>query len=143
MRMMYTIGPNTKKLQFVLKDMVQKVHEPTHILGHTLDLIITCKSDTLVNNIKFDMLISDHFTILFNTHTHTYTHTQKTPPERKILVFRKLKSIDILSFRNDIKDILTSSEPPTNTDGLIHLYNTSLQCVLDKHAPLKQCILTV
>ena len=131
--------PDTKKLQSILKDtgLEQQVHEPMHILGHTLDLIITRKSDTLVSNIKVDMLISDHFTILFDT------HMQKPPPERKRLIFRKIKSIDVLSFRNDVKDILTSLEPSTNSDGLIQLYNTSLQSVLDKHAPLKQCMVTV
>ncbi len=71
--------PDTQKLQYIFKDMglEQYVHEPTHILRHTLDLIIIHKSNTLVSNTQVDMLISDHFTILFNTHAKTSSREEE------------------------------------------------------------------
>lgn len=43
----------------------QHVDKPTHISGHTLDLIITRCSDSLLSNSPItDYLFSDHFTVL-------------------------------------------------------------------------------
>ena len=44
--------------------LTQHVHQPTHVIGHTLDLIITRSSDhILCSDPTTDELFSDHFSI--------------------------------------------------------------------------------
>ena len=50
--------------------LTQHVAEPTHELGHTLDLVITQKSDNLISSRPTpDILFSDHLTLLFKLKT--------------------------------------------------------------------------
>ena len=46
-------------------DLAQHVHVPTHKSGHTLDLIITRRADSLLSTDPMaDYLFSDHFTVI-------------------------------------------------------------------------------
>ena len=45
-------------------DLIQKVHFPTHIHGHTLDLILTkSNNDNISNVLPFSDALSDHFSV--------------------------------------------------------------------------------
>jgi len=46
--------PATIKFTRILQScgMVQHVREPTHVLGHTLDVVITRDTDNLISNIR-------------------------------------------------------------------------------------------
>ncbi len=65
-------------------DLIQYVQEPTHILGNTLDLVITRNSSALIENVKVDTHMSDHMSILCDF------HLKKSPVPKKEIIFRKL-----------------------------------------------------
>lgn len=71
--------------------------EPTHELGHTLDLVITLKSDNLISGRPApDILFSDHLTLLFKL------KTARPPLKVGRVSFRKLRSIDKDAFTDEI-----------------------------------------
>ncbi len=93
------------------------MHEPTHIQGHTLDVIITQNSGILVSKIKVNMKISDHLVVHFDT------YIQKPPSEWKRITFRKLKAIDSISFKDDLKNITVTLPMESAAAGLVNLYH--------------------
>ena len=112
----------------------QHVKGPTHNKGHTLDLIITRSvvglDDNLVRRVKVrDPCIADHFAV------HCELHLQKPRFGKKVVKFRKLRSIDIDSFCEDRRDsdLLQTSYSHLNT--LVEQYDRTLLSILDKHAP--------
>ena len=118
--------------------LTQHVTEPTHELGHTLDLVITRKSDNLISGRPApDILFSDHLALLFKL---------KTPrPPLKVgrVSFRKLRSIDKSAFADEICNselLQTDTEDP---DELAALFNNTLRSLLDRHAPVKQKNVTI
>ena len=52
---------------------------------------------------------------------------------KKIISFRKIKDIDIASFKKDIRE----TEPAENVENFVDQYNRTLADILDKHVPLK------
>ena len=89
--------------------MRQLVNEPTHVGGHTLDVVITRDTDTIATDIAVtDPGLSDntgkvshaHFAILFTA------KAAKPAPMRKTITFRKLREINIDLFKDDIKSFL-------------------------------------
>lgn len=123
--------------------MVQHVREPTHVLGHTLDVVITRDTDTSVSNInvvdpglsdnKSGKVTKDHYAVIFNT------VAEKPPPIRKTVTYRKLNSIDIDSFKSDIEssEILRDNLESTDPEQLVGVYTNVLSTLLEKHAPLQ------
>ncbi|PFX17382.1 hypothetical protein AWC38_SpisGene18295 [Stylophora pistillata] len=110
----------------------QHVHKPTNISGHTLDLIITRCSDSLLYAKPIaDYLLSDHITVLCDL------ELGKPPMKVKQVSNRKIKNID----REKLQADLLSSELCQNTldtlDELVNSYNTTLAHALDWHAPLR------
>ncbi len=49
-------------------NLIQYVQEPTHILGNTLDIVITRNSSALIENLKVNTHMSDHMSILCDFH---------------------------------------------------------------------------
>ena len=70
---------------------------PTHKKGHTLDLIITRAVDELGiwTEIR-DPMLSDHSAV------HCKLRLKKPPPERKEISCRKLHSVNMDSFSDDL-----------------------------------------
>ena len=95
-----------------------------------MDLIITRSSDDVVlASPKATFPISDHFII-------------QCPIGFPRLTFRKLKNIDIAEFSADIaSSMLCASVHWDNIDALSDCLNTTLNDILDKHAPLKTRII--
>lgn len=84
-------------------DLQQQVNVSTHVLRHTLDLVITRSSIEcdFPNNLRiFEELISDHKVIMF------HLKLQKPIKTRKTIVFRRLKNLDFEKFN----DIISQSE---------------------------------
>src|SRR6267154_733865 len=78
----------------------QLVSFPTHSDGHTLDLLITRASSSILSNIDYSILpssFSDHSAILSSLNVPSSTR-----PPSSTKVIRNTKSIDIPSFSNDI-----------------------------------------
>ena len=132
---------DTLKFTSVLEScgMRQHVSEPTHVGGHTLDVVITRDTDNMVSDIEVtDPGLSDntgkasrdHFAVFFNTRAF------KPAPVMKTVSFRKLHSINVDAFKNNIltSDILKSSLQSTNTEELVNAYNDELSSLINKHA---------
>ena len=116
----------------------QHVTEPTHIRGHTLDLVIKRKiEDILASPPRACRYFSDHAAV------HCHVAISKPSFQTRIIKFRKTKSLDAESLSNDV--VLTglcdrgNSDPitPLDLDVLVEDYTTTLSQVLDRHAPLK------
>ena len=110
----------------------QHVDKPTHFSGHTLDLIITRCSDSLLFAKPIaDYLFSDHTTVLCDL------GLGKPPPKARQVSNRKIKDID----REKLQVVLLLSELCQNIcdtlDELVNSYNTTLAQALDRHAPLR------
>jgi hypothetical protein len=121
--------------------MEQYVRGPTHVAGHTLDVIITRDTDTIVSNIEVnDPGLSDSDGKISRDHVAVIFHirAEKPAPIRKTVTYRKLRSIDIESLRNDIKslEIINSNVIISDVDEHVESFNNSLTSLIDKHAPL-------
>ena len=79
--------------------LVQHVEHVTHVHGHTLDLIISRKSDTTIHGAPcIDRFLSDHGAVYFTINSNRPDITVKT------VSYRKLKSIDMNAFQLAIAD---------------------------------------
>ena len=114
----------------------QHVDKPTHEGGHTLDVIMSRDADNLIRNVEVGDMITDHCLLLCNVH-HPKPHLQK----KKILT-RKLRSIDLPSFREDIAQGLRDLDDRDSVSDLLDSYDTHLTNVLNKHAPTKEILLS-
>ncbi|XP_068741951.1 uncharacterized protein [Montipora capricornis] len=109
----------------------QHVDKPTHISGHTLDLIITRCSDSLLCAKPItDYLISDHVTVLCDL------QLGKPPPKVKQVSYRKIKGIDRKKLEAELSSSQLCQNTPDTLDELVNSYNTTLAQVLDRQAPL-------
>ena len=114
----------------------------THKDGHTLDLVIRRSDDDVVSNLSIDspFVISDHAAI------HFYLKLKKSVFDKKLITFRKLRSVD---FNNFGSDVLNSSLPSLFAaplpchDDLIIQYNDVLSSILDIHAPVRTKTVTL
>ena len=102
-------------------DLTQHVTVPTHISGHTLDLIIT--------RYNRELLLS-----LFVCYR---VNMPRPPLETRTISYRKLKQIDNSAFSTDLKDITNTLLKITDINQLVGDYNRELRQLLDRHAPIK------
>ena len=115
----------------------QHVSVPSHGSGHTLDLIITRNSRDLVVD-------SAQVTNYDTDHSFVQCHLSRKKPtlERKTIIFRQLRKIDLNNFESDLRLSHLGSGKLQNTDernldDFVKLYHENLTTCLDKHAPLK------
>ena len=124
---------NAKLMSELLESasMVQHVSGPTHTKGHTLDLVITRDSDTLVSNVKTDSsLPSDHSAIKCEL------AISGPPVTCKEIRFRKVRNVNIESFKEDIRNSPLVTDPITDdVEALSSQFDSVLRELLDKHAP--------
>ncbi len=111
--------------------MKQHVQGPTHVAGHTLDVIITKDTDNIVSNVEVldpglsdssGKISRDHYAIIFNTLSEKPARIQKK------VSFRKLRSIDINLFKEDVKslEILNSNVIISDLDQYLEDLNNNL-----------------
>jgi ribosome biogenesis protein Nip4 len=131
---------NAKKFHDILEsfNLKQHVSSPTHNRGHILDLIITRAEDCLVSDIVVKHpVLSDHLAV------HCKLKLKKLPAERREVSFRKLKSININSMREDLKSSTVIMDAYTDLSGLINTYEHEFKHILDTHAPKKSRMITI
>ena len=118
-------------------DLVQHVREKTLANGHTVDLVISNAMDHFVNGVKTtDPVISDHLAV------HSTLHLEKPRFVKKVVPPRKLRVIDTTSFRSDIEgSILLQHQDDLHV--VVNNCDEVLRSLLDKHAPVKQQVVTV
>ena len=84
--------------------LLQHVSGPTHVHGHTLDVLITRENSSLLLGLPSirDPCIcnpsSDHFAVF------TPLNAAKLPKKRETVSFRKHKDIDVSEFKSDIQN---------------------------------------
>ncbi len=90
-----------------LFNLTQHVKGGTHNSGHTLDLVITRSSDSIVHKVNIiDPLISDHEAIVFDL------AIAKPPPVIKSISYRCVKKIDFTKFIHDLNASPLLMNPP-------------------------------
>ena len=131
---------NTFKRLISSRGFVQHVNEPTHILGGTLDVIVTRDNVTDyidIRNIEVHCntgTTSDHYLLTFQV-PFLYHSTENNTSE--VIEFRKYKDIDIESFKKDIlESSLHDMEQFKDLENTVKLYNDVLSSLIDHHAPL-------
>ncbi|ROI15639.1 hypothetical protein DPX16_20177 [Anabarilius grahami] len=106
----------------------QHVKAPTHIKGHTLDLVIT---DAPINNLEVnDLGVSGHKLV-----SMAFSSMLPTIRPKRQISFRNWKQIDPTSITVDLQHI--SCPVSATVDELVTYYNTALSSVFDLHAPIR------
>ncbi len=110
--------------------LFQHITEPTHRQGNCLDLLITRENSDTVSDIYLHPGLSWHHAIM------CMVSLQKPKTPSVTITTRRLKSIDINAFRADVNSSLAKIDFATmDVESCVESYNSSLSCVLDKHAP--------
>jgi hypothetical protein len=120
--------------------LIQHVDIPTHILNHTLDLVITRDiNDTEVtcSQPKSTLLLSDHHFVEW------MINISGPPLTVKDVTYRKVKSINLDSFSCDLAASDLCTQKWTNLEQLCQSYQDTLISILDEHAPLKRVTMIV
>ena len=116
----------------------QHVTVPTHISGHTLDLLITREYDPIICNAPVvDRYLSDHASMLCTLNSLKLGHVVKE------ISYRKFKSIDFDSLGSDLEKSELCTRDFSNLCELTSSYNSPPSSLLDKHAPpLKKMVIS-
>ena len=112
-------------------DLNQKVNFPTHIYGHTLDLLLTKSNNDHILNVHTTDAFSDHFSITCTLHLPT--------PRSQInatVSFRKYHKINKEKMKTDLIASDLISNLSNDADTLYKQYHTTLTTLIDKHALL-------
>jgi len=105
---------------------------PTHKNGHALDLLITRIDDNIIHNYNVhDPILSDHFAV------HCLLSFAKPVHKPCTVTYRKLRSIDVDSFHQDIANSSLCKSPAIDVSDLCNQYDSVLSTILDKHAPIR------
>ena len=133
--------PDTRLFMGMLEShgLVQHVNVPTHIHGHTLDVLITrddCSVLSGTPSVLDPSLIDtggnpsgDHLAI------HTMLNIAKPASIRKEITFRKLRAISVPDFIKDIETSPCLQHTNGSVADLVEAYNTGISALIDKHAP--------
>ena len=80
--------------------------------------------------------LPDHPTVLFNL------KGCKSESSAKEVWFRKIKSINLPKFKNDIRTSELLLNTPNHLVDLVNCFNTTLKSITDKHAPWRKRSMT-
>ena len=112
-----------------------RVSGPTHIAGHTLDLVITRRDSSIVEKVHVDDIISDHMMLRFGLMLPLKTR------ETTIVKRRSFKNFDIELFNSDLEKSELCTNPKQDINNLVNQYNSTLISLLDKHAPVTEKVI--
>lgn len=110
-------------------NFIQHVTGPTHIKGHTLDLVFSLGLD-IVNARVEDVHVSDHSCVFFNI------NFPRDPPPLRIRAQRRIINYDTAERFSALFDPC-SLMGCTDVDVLIQSFNDQCLSILDKVAPVK------
>jgi len=114
-------------------NLTQHIAFPTHDSDNTLDLLITRSTSSLVSSTDCTYTpISDHRFI-----SSTLSIPTNSRPPRVIKPTRKINSINITNFSNDILASTLYTSPASTLAPYLDQFSSTLTALLDKHAPLK------
>lgn len=127
--------PNAKRFLSLLDsfNLCQHVTGETHVKGHTLDLVISRSSNSVVRDVHIDTFLSDHAVILGKC------FLARPPTSEEIRSFRQLRKVDINALAADIKSSeLQSYLSVKDINILADKYNSVMSNIINTHAPLKE-----
>ena len=111
----------------------QHVCFATHVQGHTLDLVITRKMDSIIQNAPISgSFLSAHATVLFNLNGF------KSQSSAKETWFGKIKLINLPKFKNDLRNSELLLNTPKCLADLVDCFGTTLKSIIEKHAPWRK-----
>ena len=106
-------------------DLNQHVNFPTHIHGHSLDVMIFSKGCDVLS-VSPSGAISDHFSVIAELKIPT-DHSHTVP---KTITYRKLKVINMEAFKADIKNSNLIKNPKSNASELAQQYDSVLSTLI-------------
>jgi len=110
----------------------QHVTSPTHVHGHTLDLLIT-RDDQSVAVLPVDPpLLSDHSFVVADCSCPLPPSTTSTTSRQ----VRHWRALDVDAFDADLQQTELSRSPSLDPETAFSCYDQTLRQILDKHAPL-------
>ena len=116
----------------------QHINEPTHQAGHTIDLLLTKAQVDVIRDVKLlSSLPSDHSALLASV------NLARPQNPKKEVSFRKFRSIDMDSLRADINRSFHPLPVSQCPSEMVHHYNSRLNTLVDKHAPLQNKTITI
>ena len=119
------------------------VSSPTHLLGHTLDLILSPAETSYVKDVvslPIDSNISDHALLVFDL------EMERPRAVKKSITFRSYRNVDLDIISREITSSLVVENVPNPTaENLTVHHNESLALLEEKHFPLmtKQILVKV
>jgi len=121
-------------------NLIQHVTGATQEKGHTLDLVITRETDSvLLDSPKIGHSISDHAVV--NCSLDSF----KSSLSKKSITYRKIKDTDIAAFKENLNSSELMQDSTANSadlDFIAEKYNSSLSKLLDEHAPSRTKVVT-
>ena len=127
--------PDARAFLDLLASMALKQHVnvPTHVSGHTLDLMITREHDPVISSVPVaDRYLSDHASVLCSL------NSAKPDCVAKIIRYRQLRAIDFYALRQEVEKSELCTREYSDLNELTSSYNSTLTSLLDKHAPMKE-----
>ena len=127
-----TEDPSSLKFHEIIDlfDLKQHVMEPTHIIGHTLDVVITRNKDHNVENIQITSYdLSHHFLIDFDL------VIEAKQILRKSITYRNVKKVDNKLFCENIKTELSLLPKTMDMGEKVKNYTAVTLNIVNKHAP--------
>ena len=110
----------------------QHVYSPTHVHGHTLDLLIT-RDDQSVAVLPVDPpLLSDHAFVVADCSCPLPPYTTLTACRQ----VRNWRGLDVDAFDADLQQSKLFQAPPLDPQTAFRCYDQTLRHLLDQHAPL-------
>ena len=107
----------------------QHVNVPTHVSGHTLDLMITREHDPVISSVPVaDRYLEAHASVLCTL------HSAKPDCVAKIIRYRQLRAIDFDALRQEVEKSELCTREYSDLNELTSSYNSTLTSLLDKHA---------
>ena len=116
-----------------VNNCINYVNQPTHIAGHTLDLVISQNESESLSNLSvfpIDRNLSDHSLITFNL------NIIMSPAEPKQIKFRNYNHIDENSLKIEISQAMTNVNLNQSCNDLVLAYNNLFSSLADRHFPL-------
>ena len=128
------MSPTVSEFKSVIDSccLSQHIDFPTHLHGHTLDLLMAPSDFSAISDVKGSDFISDHKII-----SCVVDFPSLDTPIQKVVTLRQYHKLNIDKFRIDLLTIPFVSSPSDDIDLLHEQYMSGLSGLLDIHAPVK------
>ena len=117
----------------------QHIQVPTHHHDHTLDVLISRDTSTLLTDIEMEdiNLCNNYGDLIRDYYYIECTIQQSTQLQNcEIVSYRNVKQIDIDQFCKDVSESPTLNNIQGTVNELVDRYNLGMRVLLDKHAQL-------